>query len=145
MKTKTILLTIALTALAGSLFAQQTPTAGSKGDRKPPTPEAMLERFDTNQDGVIDLEEIEAAQEKRQQGRQERLDQRKQKQQSDGKKQKKGQRKDPAKMAERVVEKFDTDEDGLLSADELREFILKMQTSKTALPPPSSVPILSQP
>ena len=130
MKKTTILTSIIALCLAGGLAAQQ----GPRRDRTPPTPTEILERFDVNQDGVIELEEIETVTEQRRSQRQADRDQRRQNQSVENSSpkaqkggQRPGQRRDPAMMAERAVNQFDSDGDELLSAEELQEFFATMQ------------------
>ncbi|MGE9290744.1 MAG: hypothetical protein ACQKBT_07130 [Puniceicoccales bacterium] len=148
MNKKILLIPIISAVLVGGLSAQQGPDKGPRGRSGPPSPEQMLERFDANEDGVIDLEEIEMVFSQKQ----ERPNKREAKQDDqcescakDGKKAKggkkdkeqarqKGKKRDGAQMSEVIVEKFDTDGDGLLSAEELQVFFAEAHSKRQAGP-----------
>ena len=127
MKSKLLLIPILSASLIGTLFAQQSPQPGGgpgqKGRSGPPSPEQMLEHFDANEDGVIDLEEIEVAFAEKQDRMQKRQEERNAQGSADANS--KGQKRDGSKMAVVIVEKFDADGDGLLSAEELQKFLVK--------------------
>lgn len=143
MKTKHILIPILSAVLAGGLAAQQGPQRGPSADRRPPAPDQMLERFDLNGDGVIDLTEIETVTSENRERRMARLESRQNRISSQAQQNRPGpqarpnredaprqntpfsnqnRKPDGSRLAEVVVERFDDDGDGLLSAEELQEF-----------------------
>lgn len=130
MKSKILFTTLISALLAGVLAADQGTRSGP-GDRRPPSPEKMLEYFDANGDGVIELGEIEARQELRQEKRQEwkerieRIGQNEQSKEKGNNEARPG--RDPAKMAVFIVEKFDSDGDGQLSVEEVEAFLVQKQ------------------
>lgn len=60
-KLVTLVGVVAITLLVSSAYAQQEGRSnGPHGDRQPPTPEQIFERFDANKDGCLSIEEFKA-------------------------------------------------------------------------------------
>ena len=121
MKSKFILISLLSVLGAGLVSAKP---GGPQGERQAPSPEKMLERFDANEDGVIDLEEIQATFAEQKEKRAERgpRDQKGDSPKPAHKGKRDGKEKDPVRFTEIIIEKFDSDGDGALNQEELIEF-----------------------
>ncbi|MEM0967109.1 MAG: EF-hand domain-containing protein [Verrucomicrobiota bacterium] len=114
MKTKYILLSSLFLAFTAALSAQ----SAEKEEREKPTPEGMLEKFDANNSGALELNEIETAFEERKAKIEERIQKMKERRQERG---------GPEERASMVIERFDIDGDGNLSEEEIVEMFSTMK------------------
>jgi|GEM_PF-5293455 len=123
MKNKIILSTLLSLLSAGFVLAKPD----GKERPTPPTPAEMLEMFDTDDSGALELDEMEAAREKRKEMRDE-------KKEKMSEKRKERQGRDSSEQAVMVIERFDEDGDGNLNVEEVQVFLETMKEKRSKGP-----------